>query len=387
MSISTQSRLTCFLLAVAAATVIWCQLAEAKQREMLHLKQDLEEYRAVAPNYVDPVDKQFLSDLALQTIYKEWALWFNSERTAELNDVMAGAYAQFVLIQWDIRNPTRTAWGLGAFWTHDSLYMAHEDTGVVATLREKMNQVKKEMLPAYGGFSVFNELIPGHEFEGTHVSILPTDGPHDAHDRYVISAAEKDLNRWLREGVSPFPIYLPLGKYDIVSESGVMFTKSIEPRLDSLQFIYLTPNVSFTFEPWATVVDTVRDTSYVELLDTVWFELIRIGEDKDWEQYRSSIDKQRISDFDQVEYGRYLFRVKPPYRLVDNHPSKLILPIDDFGPGYLERENELFDKKSYQTSQGIHEILRVRPGEKLIYAQIERTLPLPSAKVETPPSE
>jgi hypothetical protein len=76
------------------------------------------------------------------------------------------------------------------------------------------------------------------------------------------------------------------------------------------------------------------------------------------------MDEGRIYDFHGLEFGRYYFNVKPPYKIVDRYPNKLIIPKEEFGNNYLQKHSELFDKAAYDQ-------LIIDSNKDFVYSKIE----------------
>jgi hypothetical protein len=169
-------------------------------------------------------------------------------------------------------------------------------------------------------------------------------------DKYVLRTAERFLNRQLCDNAQYTYFYTPHGEYQIYDRKEYVFPKEFSATGDTAQFIYLTPNYSFNFQP---VVQVFSDTAiYYDTLSPSEFELVRI-------------DEGRLFEFENLEFGRYLLSVKPPYSLVDKHPNKLIIPKEEFGSDYLLKDSELFDKTEY-------EVIIVSDGETLMYPNVEK---------------
>jgi hypothetical protein len=148
----------------------------------------------------------------------------------------------------------------------------------------------------------------------------------------VVNTAERYLNRRLREKKEYFYFYIPAGEYQVFDQKNYIFPKEFTAGTDSSQFIYLTTNYSFNFIPVATVYSD-NGVRY-DTLSSSQFELVRL-------------DEGRIFDFQNLEFGRYTFKVKPPYQIVDRYANKLIIPKEEFGSNYLQRDSELFNKAAY----------------------------------------
>lgn len=328
----------------------------ANNQELADLNQDMQEFVDASKLLNTDVDRLYLSDMAVQNIDRQWAIWFYSSDKNELNDQMLGSsYARFVLMHYNLNSPSWAWWGLTELETLLPSYRAYIDSSTDLSYREQLNFVQKNWIYKFATCNAFNELIPEKKLLDNPVELKLRQGWLSEEDKYVIHTAERYLNRRLKEKKEFFYFYVPVGEYQVFDRKNYIFPKEFTAGLDSSQFLYLTTNYSFNFVPVATIYSESGVT--YDTLSPSDFELVRL-------------DEGRVFDFKNVEFGRYCFSVKPPYKIVDRYANKLIIPKEEFGSNYLERDSELFNKLAYDQV--------ILDSEKdFVYTLIEMRQPAP----------
>ncbi len=335
---------TCVLMVLTASGL-------ANTREMVDLNEDMQEIVEVAKTLSSDTERLFLSDMAVQNIEQQWAIWFYSGNKGEIYDQLLGSsYARFVVLHYNLNSPSWAWWGLTELETLLPSYRAYIDSTTELSYREQLNFVQKEWMYKFATCNAFNELIPEKKLLDNRVELKLRQGWLTDEEKYVIRTAERYLNRRLRDKREFFYFYLPPGEYQIYDQKNYIFSKEFTAGLDSSQYLYLTTNYSFNFVPVATVYSASGVT--YDTLSASEFELVRL-------------DEGRIFDFNNVEFGRYAFNVKPPYKIVDRYANKLIIPKEEFGANYLERDSELFNKTAYDQ-------IILESGRNFVYNLIER---------------
>lgn len=326
-------------------------------QEISDLNADMQEFLEVSKLMTSDIDRLFVSDMAVQNMHRQWAIWFYSGNKGELYDQMLGSsYARFVILHYNLNSPSWAWWGLTELETLLPSYRAYIDSSTDLSYRDQLNFVQKEWMYKFATCNAFNELIPEKKLLDNPVQLKLRQGMLNSEDKYVIRTAERYLNRRLKEKREFFYFYVPPGEYQIYDMKDYIFSKEFTAGLDSSQFLYLTTNFSFNFVPVAAVYSESGIT--YDTLSPSDFELVRL-------------DEGRIFDFKNVEFGRYYFSVKPPYKIVDRYLNKLIIPKEEFGANYLERDSELFNKTAYDQ-------VILESQKDFVYNLIERR-ELPSA--------
>jgi len=340
------------VLLLIVCTVCLGSIAGAASREMTDLGDDLQEYLESSRMFSDPADRLYISEMAIQNIYKQWVLWSGvSAKDEILNSMMGSSYTRFILLQYYLNNPSWVEWGFRELETFLPSYKAYIDSTTDLSYGEQLSFIKKEWLKKFAVCNAFNELVPLRKLIDNPISLVVRSGCFSDEDKYVLRTAEEYLNRRLTENKEYFSFYLPRGEYEIADEQSLVFPKVFAASGDTAQFVYLTPNYRFNFIPVAQIF---TDTGiYYDTLSPSEFELIRL-------------DEGRAFEFDNLEFGRYLFKVKPPYKLVDGYPNKLIIPKEEFGANYMDKHSELFNKDYYDK-------IIVGNNETLVYTTVERT--------------
>ena len=325
--------------------------AFANNQEIVDLNEDMQEFLEVSKVLNTDVDRLFISDMAVQNIDRQWAIWFYSGEKGELYDQMLGSsYARFVILHYNLNSPSWAWWGLTELETLLPSYRAFVDSSTDLTYREQLNFIQKDWIYKFATCNAFNELVPEKKLVDNPVELKLRQGWLSEEDKYVIRTAERYLNRRLKEKREFFYFYVPPGEYQIYDQKNYIFSKEFTAGLDSSQFLYLTTNYSFNFVPVATVYS--ESGVHYDTLSPSDFELVRL-------------DEGRIFDFKNVEFGRYCFSVKPPYKIVDRYANKLIIPKEEFGSNYLERDSELFNKTAYDQ-------IMLDSSKDYVYTLIER---------------
>ncbi|MBU1317560.1 MAG: hypothetical protein KKG33_05570 [candidate division Zixibacteria bacterium] len=350
-----------FAIAVAIGLLLSAGGATAKVGEMEDMSLDIREYRAVAGDMDNTNDKIFLSDLAIQSIMKQESLWDKApQKDQKLNDLLAVSYANFIFLQYKLDNPSWARWGLSALETHSSDFLSTVDEVTGITFQEQLDPIKNSWLNGFAECTFYNELVPAKGLTNLQVRLVKQDQLMISEkEKYIITVAEHYLNRELRMGCQmiPFVICLPPGEYRVVDDTEKFYPKEftavakVEDREG--QYLYMTPPYGFNFVPIAKVYNASDSSYYLDTLSCQEFELVRYQEGP-------------VNDFDNVEFGRYLFRVNPPFKIVDDR-KKLIIPRDEFGLDYLEKHSELIPPEEY-------DVIVVQKNEALIYTLISGTI-------------
>ncbi len=320
-------------------------------QEMTDLNEDMQEFLEVSKVMTTDTDRLFVSDMAVQNMYRQWSIWFYSGNKGELYDQMLGSsYARFVILHYNLNSPSWAWWGMTELETLLPSYRAYIDSSTDLSYREQLNFIRKDWMYKFATCNAFNELIPEKKLLDNPVELKLRQGMLNDEDKYVIRTAERYLNRRLKEKREFFYFYVPPGEYQIFDRKNYIYTKEFSAGLDSSQYLYLTTNYSFNFVPVATIYSESGVT--YDTLSPSDFELVRL-------------DEGRIFDFKNVEFGRYYFSVKPPYKIVDRYANKLIIPKEEFGSNYLERDSELFNKTAYDQ-------IILESQKDFVYTLIER---------------
>lgn len=342
------------ILAVAAGLLLSHATSYASTLEISDLNQDMQDILEASRMLPSDAERLFLSDMAVQCIYKQWANWFYSPEKGETYDQMLGSsYARFVILHYNLDSPSWAWWGLTELKTLLPSYRAYIDTSSDMSYRDQLRFIEKEWIYKFATCNAFNELIPEKKLLDNPVELKLREGWLTDEQKYVVRTAERYLNRRIKEKREFFYFYLPAGEYQVSDAKNYVFSKEFTADTDSAQFIYFTTNYSFNFVPVAKVY-TESGVRY-DTLSTSDFELIRM-------------DEGRIFDFRNVEFGRYLFKVKAPYKIVDRYANKLIIPKEEFGSNYLERDSELFDKAAFDP-------IILESGKDFVYSLIEKVEP------------
>jgi len=343
-------------LALGAAMLLMLSLPAAaewtdfSQQEMRDLNADLDAYMAYARRADSDQDRHYISQVAVQNIYKQMAIWRSAVTKNELvNDILSESLVKFVFIHYYVGNPNWVDWGFWNLETFYPSYTAYIDSSTDMTYGQCISFVKNNWLASFAKCNGFNELVPAKKLEDNPLALIVRSGVHGGEENYVIRCAENYVNHWMSDRKEWFTFFLPEGEYQISDRQGFVFPKEFYASTDSAQFIYFTPNYSFDFLPVAKVYSETG-MSY-DTLSVTDFELVRINEGG-------------IAKFDSLEFGRYEFRVKPPYKLVDKYPQKLIIPKEAFGADYMDRESAMFNKLAYDK-------ITIGNGQTFIYDNIE----------------
>lgn len=341
------------LLALLAVFVMW-SAANGANQEMVDLNADMQEYLEASKLLSDPADRFFISDMAVQNMYKQWAIWNNSSIKAEaINNLLGSSYTRFIILHYHLNNPSWAEWGLVELETLLPAYKAYIDTTTELSYGEQLEYIHDEWLERFASCNAFNELVPLKKLVDNPINLKIRQGCYSDEDKYVLRTAEQYLNRRLIEKKEYFYFYVPIGEYQISDGKSYLFPKEFSATGDSSQFVYLTPNYSFDFVP---VVQVFSDTAiYYDTLSPSEFELVRL-------------DEGRMFEFENLEFGRYQFSVKPPYKIVDRYPNKLVIPKEEFGADYMERRSELFAKDAYDN-------VIIANGSNYVYPYVEKVEP------------
>jgi len=343
--------LSAILITLLVPALVGAEWNDISVREMQDLNEDLDAYMASAKVSLKNADRHYISQLAVQNFYKQNAIWRSAVQQNEMiNDILSESLVKFIFIHYYLENPSWTDWGLWQLETFYPSYTAYIDTSTDMTYGQCLSFVKNNWLPTFAKCNSFNELIPAKKLEDNPISLIVRQGVLSDEDRYVLDCAVNFINHGMSEHREWFTFYVAEGEYQVGDEKGFVFPKEFNASPDSTQFIYFTPNYSFDFVPVAKVYS---DTGFsYDTLSPIDFELIRINEG-------------RIAVFDSLEFGRYLFKVKPPYKIVDKYPNKLIIPKEAFGADYMDKESAMFNKHAYDK-------ITVGNRQKLLYTKIER---------------
>jgi hypothetical protein len=348
----TKIILTAILLMLLAPSLVMAEFTDMSVREIKDLNEDLDAYMASAKVTFKSADRHYISQLAVQNIYKQSAIWRSALQKNELiNDVLSESLVKFIFIHYYLENPSWADWGLWRLETFYPSYTAYIDTSTDMAYGQCLSFVKNNWLPTFAKCNSFNELIPAKKLEDNPLNLTVRQGILSDEDRYVLACAVQFVNHSMSEHKEWFTFFVPAAEYQVGDELGYVFPKEFNASPDSAQFIYFTPNFSFDFVPIAKVYSENGIT--YDTLSPMDFELVRINEG-------------RIAEFDSLEFGRYLFSVKPPYKIVDKYPNKLIIPKEAFGADYMNKESAMFNKNAYDK-------ITVGNRQKLIYNKIERT--------------
>jgi hypothetical protein len=339
------------VLVVLTAIFAICSVANGASQEMVDLNADMQEYLEASRLLSDPDDRFYISDMAVQNIYKQWAIWSSSPyRDESLSNLLGSSYTRFIVLHYHLNNPSWVEWGLIELETLLPSYKAYIDSTTELSYGEQLQYIHDEWLEKFATCNAFNELVPLKKLVDNPIDLQIRIGCYGDEDRYVLRTAELYLNRRLIEQKEYFYFYVPPGEYQISDARSYLFPKVFTANADSSQFVYLTPNYKFNFVPVAQVFS---DTGvYYDTLSPSEFELIRL-------------DEGRMFEFCDLEFGRYQFRVKPPYKIVDPYPNKLIIPKEEFGADYMQLRSELFDKDAYDD-------IIIANGADFVYPYVER---------------
>lgn len=338
------------MIIILMPVMLAAQWDESALEEMKDLNTDLDAYMEYARISFEPADRYYLSKVAVQNIYKQKAIWRSAEHKNELiNDVLSESLVKFIFVNYYLDNPNWVDWGFWNLETFYPSYTAYIDSSTDKTYGECMSFVKDNWLASFAKCNSFNELVPAKKLEDNWISVNVRQGVHSVDDMYLIQCAEEYINHWMSEQKEWFTFFLPQGQYQIGDQHDWIFPKEFDASTDSAQFIYFTPNYSFDLIPVAQVFSDQGIT--YDTLSPTEFELVRINEG-------------RLAVFDSLEFGRYEFRVKPPYKIVDKYPNKLIIPKEAFGKDYMDKESAMFNKHAYDR-------ITVGNGQKYIYTKIE----------------
>jgi len=298
-------------------------------------------------------DRIFISEMAVQNINKQWVLWNGAPLKDESwNSTMGSSYTYFILLQYYLDNPSWVEWGLNELETLLPSYKALIDTSTTLSYGEQLAFIEEEWIQKFAECNAFSELVSLKKLTDNPIQLVVRQGCYSDEDKYVLRTAELFLNRQLLAHRQYFYFYVPIGDYQISDKKGNLFPKEFSATGDTAQFVYLTPNYSFNFVPVVQVFS--EDGVYYDTLSPSEFELIRL-------------DEGRAYEFNNLEFGRYEFRVKPPYKLVDRYPNKLIIPKEEFGSDYLVKHSELFDKDKYDK-------VIIANGDALVYTKVEKVI-------------
>jgi hypothetical protein len=337
---------TCALVAAAGTAS-----ASASNTEVADLNEDMLEFLNAARVLNDNTDRFYISDMAVQQITRQWGHW-NDEwlQDPETSNLIGSCYTRFIFAHYYLNNPSWVEWGIIELATLLPAYKSHVDTSTALSYGEQLQFIEDDWLDKFAECNTFNELIPLKKLVDNPIQFKVRSGILSDEDKYVLRTAERFLNRRLNENAQYTYFYTPRGEYQIYDRKQLVFPKEFSATGDTAQFIYLTPNYRFNFQP---VVQVFSDTGvFYDTLSPSEFELVRI-------------DEGRLFEFENLEFGRYLLGVKPPYSLVDKHPNKLIIPKEEFGSDYLQEDSELFDKTEY-------EVIIVGDNETLLYPHVEK---------------
>ncbi len=333
-----------------AAALLVCASAVAHATELDDLNADMEEYLNASKHLKQDTDRLFISDMAVQNMYRQWAIWFYADnRTEQMDQTLGSSYTKFVILHYYLNSPSWVEWGLTELKTLLPSYEAHIDSTNALSYGQQLHFIKTEWMYKFATCNAFNELVPIKKLTDNPIELKLRQGFLSDEEKYVVSTAERYLNRRLKEEKEFFYFYVPPGEYQLFDQRSNIYPKEFTAGTDTAQFIYLTTNHQFNFVPVAKVF-SAEGVTY-DTLSPSDFELVRM-------------DEGRIYDFQGLEYGRYFFNVKPPYKIVDRYPNKLIIPKEEFGTNYLDRHSELFDKAAYDQ-------LIVESNKNFVYTKIE----------------
>jgi hypothetical protein len=343
-----------YVLAILVAIFATSSIASGANQEMADLNADMQEYLDVSKLLSDPADRLYVSDMAVQNIYKQWAIWSNTQiRDESLSDLLGSSYARFIVLHYHLNNPSWVEWGLIELETLLPSYRAFIDTTTELSYGEQLEYIHDEWLKKFASCNAFNELVPLKKLADNPIELKIRQGCFSQEDKYVLRTAELYLNKRLMESKEYFYFFVPIGEYQISDNKSYLFPKEFSATGDTAQFVYLTPNYSFNFMPVAQIFS---DTAiYYDTLSPSEFELTRL-------------DEGRMFEFENLEFGRYLLKVKPPYKIVDRYPNKLIIPKEEFGADYMQRRSELFDKDAYDN-------VIIANGADYVYPYVEKVEP------------
>jgi hypothetical protein len=353
-------KITCTLPVIVALLLsVGASTAAASKQEIADLNEDMLEFLNAARVLNDPADRFYISDMAVQQIWRLWELWRTERpRDAETSNLIGSCYTRFIFTHYYMNNPSWVEWGINELATYLPAYKSYVDTSTALSYGEQLEFVESDWMDKFAECNVFNELVPLKKLADNPIEFKMRSGILGDEDKYVLRTAERFLNRRLNQNAQYTFFYAPKGEYQIYDRNNYVFPKEFSATGDTAEFIYLTPNYSFNFEP---VVQVFSDTGiYYDTLSPSEFELVRI-------------DEGRLFEFENLEFGRYLFKVKPPYSLVDKYPNKLIIPKEEFGSDYLMKDSELFDKSEY-------DVMIVANGATLLYPNIEKVVKLDDGK-------
>jgi len=346
-----------FLIPVMASA----EWKEISYQEMQDLNEDLDAYMTSARKSYSDADRYYISKLAVQNIYKQKAIWRSArEKNEMINDLLSESLVKFVFTHYYLDNPNWVDWGFWNLETFYPSYTAYIDSSTDMSYGECISFVKNNWLTGFSKCNSFNELVSAKNLEDNQLSIEIRGGVYSDEDKYVLNCAEDYMNHWMSEHKEWFTFFLPNGEYQLADEKGNLFPKEFDACSDSAQFIYFTPNYSFDLIPVAKVYSD--DGITYDTLSPNDFELVRVNEG-------------RLAQFESLEFGRYEFKVKPPYKIVDKFTSKLIIPKEAFGLDYMEKESTMFDKKAYDK-------VTIGNRQKMIYTKIERVVQPDLAKLD-----
>ena len=343
------------IIALALTTILGAGSGIASIRETADLNEDMLEFLNAARTLDDYEDRLYISEMSAQEMYKQWTLWKNKpQQDVDMNNHIGSCYTRFIFTHYYLNSPSWAEWGINELETMLPAYKAYVDTMTALSYGEQLQFIEHDWLDKFAQCNTFNELIPLKKLVDNPIEFKVRSGILSEEDKYVLRTAELFLNRRLNENAQYTYFYTPRGEYQIYDRMEYVFPKEFSATGDTAQFIYLTLNYSFNFKP---VVQVFSDSGiYYDTLSPSEFELVRI-------------DEGRLFEFDNLEFGRYLFNVKPPYCLVDKHPNKLIIPKEEFGSDYLQQDSELFDKTEY-------EVIIVADRETFLYPNIEKVVKL-----------
>jgi hypothetical protein len=337
-------------LLAAALLISASAVANANTSELEDLNADMEEYLNASKHLNQDTDRLFISDMAVQNIYRQWNIWFYSDNRVERMDQLLGSsYTKFVILHYYLNSPSWVEWGMNELETVLPSYEAHIDTTTELSYGEQLHFIETEWMYKFATCNAFNVLVPIKKIMDNPIELKLRQGFLSDEQKYVVRTAERYLNRRLKEEKEFFYFYVPPGEYQVFDQKTYIYPKEFTAGTDTSQFIYLTTNHQFNFVPVVKIFS--EDGVTYDTLTPSDFELVRM-------------DEGRIFDFQGLEFGRYLFNVKPPYKIVDRYPNKLIIPKEEFGNNYLDRHSELFDKAAYDQ-------LIIESNKDFVYTNIE----------------
>ena len=321
------------------------------------LNRDMIEYRLASGFYKDFRDRQFLSNMTAQNILWQVSLLdLEQSEDAMQHKLVAESMANFAVLHDRMDSPCWAEWALTELRTNFADYLSPYDTITKRTYKELFDGMDSRWQSKYAKCVVYNELVPARDLTFIDLRFSRSDLiGYDVSDSNLIDLAQQFLNRGIRYGsLLPITIFLPPGEYKLIDDSGTFYPKEFralsKDGRNELRYLYLTPNMSFNFVPVARITDLSDNSEHIDTLSPGEFEL-------------RCFQQGFVTDFENVEFGRYTFEVRPPYELVDNDKKKLIIPYGEFGPDYLERHSELFSKEEYR-------VIYVHPGDNLVYRSI-----------------